>query len=123
MSEYSKKELEKIRKLLEREKKNSLKQLSAISADDPFADPDRLVDNAASDTEAKEETGHERAEALKKELTEKISRIDAAITLIDSGEYGKCQSCGQPIDISRLKIMPTATLCVDCERNREEKAF
>ena len=36
-----------------------------LEAEDPFTDTDRVNDNAAIDTEAAEESGHERIAALK----------------------------------------------------------
>lgn len=44
-----------------------------------------------------------------------IKKIDEAIGLIDSGDYGYCDRCGVEIGIRRLEARPTATLCVDCK--------
>ena len=35
-----------------------------------------------------------------------IRRIDEALARIDSGEYGICESCGQPIAEERLRAIP-----------------
>ena len=42
------------------------------------------------------------------------SRIDAALKRIDSGEYGICHSCDEPINPRRLEFDPTVLLCVKC---------
>ncbi len=44
-----------------------------------------------------------------------IKKIDATIELIDSDDYGYCETCGVEIGISRLEARPTATQCVDCK--------
>ena len=49
----------------------------------------------------------ERAEAV---------AIRQALRRIESGDYGFCASCGQPIDPHRLAAMPTATRCLNCSK-------
>jgi len=112
--------LEKISSYLLTEKTRVGKRLSSIKAQDPFSDPDRLIDNAASDTEAKEEASHERMEALEKELRRHMMEIEEALKRVKKGTYGKCLSCGKMIDTDRLAIKPTALYCVSCEKKREK---
>lgn len=51
-----------------------------------------------------------------------LRRIDAALARIAEGEYGICLSCDAGIDPRRLEIDPTATLCIGCASNREDRA-
>ena len=95
-------------------------RISSLKLQDPFSDPDRLNDNAASDTEAKEESSHERMEALEKVLKSNLEEINLALERIKKRTYGKCQNCGQLIDTDRLAIKPTALYCVTCERKKEK---
>jgi DnaK suppressor protein len=44
-----------------------------------------------------------------------IKKIDDTISLIDSHDYGYCESCGVEIGIRRLEARPTATQCIDCK--------
>lgn len=44
-----------------------------------------------------------------------IKKIDETLSLLDSHEYGFCESCGVEIGIRRLEARPTATLCIDCK--------
>ncbi len=44
-----------------------------------------------------------------------IKKIDESIAMIDSDEYGYCETCGVEIGIRRLEARPTATLCIDCK--------
>lgn len=112
--------LKKIGNHLVKEKNRIGNRISSLKAQDPFSDPDRLMDNAASDTEAKEESSHERMEALEKELRLHLKEIEEALFRIKKRTYGKCLSCGKMIDTERLAIKPTALYCVVCERKREK---
>lgn len=108
--------LEQIRVHLEEEKKKLVARMAELSAQDPFSDPDRTHDNAASDTEATEESSHDRFAAMVEELKAKLADTDAALARIGEGTYGYCVSCGKMIDTDRLAILPTATLCLSCEQ-------
>jgi RNA polymerase-binding transcription factor DksA len=111
-------ELEKIKKQLLEEKLKIIESLASLKEQDPYSDVDRLSDNAASDTEAKEESSHERMEALEKELNRKLSDINEAFARIEAGTYGVCIVCGQVIDAERLHINPTAHTCVTCQEKQ-----
>jgi len=50
-----------------------------------------------------------------------IYDVDEALRRLYSGNYGTCESCGQPIARERLEVVPHARLCVRC-KEREEKA-
>ncbi len=116
---FPKKVLQGIEEHLTAEKKRVSAQVTELTAQDPFSDTDRLTDNAASDTEAKEEINHERYQAMLVELKEKLGSIDGALARIEKGRYGFCESCGEMIDTERLGAIPTATLCMVCEAKKK----
>jgi DnaK suppressor protein len=41
-------------------------------------------------------------------------RVQQAIARIDSGEYGTCELCGEPIRKERLSAVPYSSMCVKC---------
>lgn len=45
--------------------------------------------------------------------------LTAAKDRMSEGTYGICAHCGRPIPQRRLKVLPTATLCVQCQARRE----
>ena len=96
------------------------KRKKEIAKEDPFADPSRVDDNAAPDTEADEQFGHARTSAIKTELGRSIIGIRKALTLIKLGKYGICEECGKMIDTERLIANPTATLCAADARKKEK---
>lgn len=111
--------LNELRKHLEEEKKKTNERITELSKQDPFSDPDRANDNAASDSEASEESSHDRFAAMVEELNVRIAEIDAALGRIANGTYGYCTNCKQMIDTDRLAILPTATLCLTCEQAKK----
>jgi DnaK suppressor protein len=50
-----------------------------------------------------------------------LAQNERAITKIDSGTYGICESCGKPIGKARLQAFPRATLCVTCKQREERR--
>lgn len=111
--------LRDIRDHLEEERARIAERIGQLLQQDPFSDPDRVNDNAASDLEASEESSHDRFAAMVDELKDKRSSIDAALDRIAKGTYGFCTNCGQMIDTDRLAVLPTATLCLACERRKK----
>jgi len=55
-------------------------------------------------------------------LKSMVEEIERALTRIDEGSYGKCESCGKDIPPRRLEARPFSTLCVECKA-REEQAI
>ncbi len=102
-----------LRKLLAKEK--------ALRKTDPFANPDRVLDNAADDTDAAEQFGHAQTEAIQKHIRMRIIQIRKALARVKIGKYGICERCGRFIDTRRLMMFPETTLCVKCERELRAK--
>lgn len=50
-----------------------------------------------------------------------IKKIDDTMSLISSGEYGYCETCGVEIGLRRMEARPTATQCIDCKSLDEIK--
>lgn len=112
--------LKPIENFLKKQQKETVQKMASLSTEDPFSDTDRLNDNAAADTDAKEQIGHERIEAIKRELSKNLVRIRKALTKIKIGRYGICEGCRKMIDTDRLAVMPEAELCLECEKKKEK---
>ena len=63
----------------------------------------------------------ERDLSIRNNIRDLVDQVTRAIERIDEGTYGTCERCGQPIDATRLRELPHASLCLDCKR-REERA-
>ena len=57
--------------------------------------------------------------ALIQMKTETLSRIDEALNRLEDGTYGYCFECGEEIAERRLRALPFAVRCKDCEEARE----
>ena len=44
------------------------------------------------------------------------TRLQAAKTRLDEGEFGYCEDCGEEIATGRLRLDPAALRCVECAR-------
>ena len=53
---------------------------------------------------------------------EVLYQIDDALKRIDDGSFGICQQCNKPIVMSRLKAVPYASMCIACQRVKEQKS-
>jgi len=102
--------------VLQRETKNLQKQIAELKKSDPFADPDHASDNAAVDTDVREQVGHDTIEAEVKALQRKLTDINLAMVKMQKEKYGACERCGKSIPIARLKILPEARYDVECEK-------
>lgn len=99
-----------------RETKKLQKQIEDLKKNDPFADPDHATDNAAVDTDVREQVGHDTIEAEIKDLQRKLNDMNLALQKMTKGKYGMCERCGLAIPIARLKLLPEARYDVDCEQ-------
>ena len=54
----------------------------------------------------------------------KLHQIDDALDRIEDGTYGQCDECGVKIPRARLKVLPFAKFCVECqEKNEREEKY
>ena len=48
-----------------------------------------------------------------------VRNIDSALERIEEGSFGICEVCSKKIGKERLKAVPYAKLCIDCQREEE----
>jgi len=82
------------------------------------AGEETAYDNHLADT-ATETYDRELDYTLEENSEHVLAAIDAALKRIDEGTYGICTNCGKQIARERLEALPWATLCIDCQRDRE----
>jgi len=73
-------------------------------------------DVETSDASIQEEIGF----ALIGLKSETLRLIEIAIRRMDDGSYGQCLECGSQISEQRLRALPFAARCRDCEDIREK---
>ena len=115
-SKKTNKELEKIKVVLLARKKELEDAIAQLQQEndggDQVQDPGEQALSAAF-------------ESLKSSLHnneyEEYKMIEKALKMIESGEYGVCIECHQPISERRLQSYPNATRCLSCQELAEER--
>jgi DnaK suppressor protein len=57
--------------------------------------------------------------ALIQMKSETLNKINDALMRLEQGDYGNCFECGEEIAEKRLRALPFAVRCKDCEEARE----
>ncbi len=101
---------------IEEEQKKLLLLIENLKVEDPFSDPGHATDNAAVDTDVREQVGHDTVEAEMKDATKRLSELKAAGELMKKGRYGICERCNNDIPQARLELVPEARYCIECKK-------
>lgn len=103
-------ELQRLRASAEAEAATLARDLEAlfIASRDSNADDEHDPEGAT--------IGFERAQltALLAAARTRIAEVDEALHRVDTGTYGVCEGCGQPIAAERLEVRPFARRCIAC---------
>src|SRR5882724_7562238 len=57
--------------------------------------------------------------ALIQMKSETLNKVNDALVRLEQGDYGYCYECGEEIGEKRLRALPFAVRCKDCEEQRE----
>jgi DnaK suppressor protein len=109
------------RSRLEAERKATLDRLTALERD--FAGIVESAGQANTDDEHDPEGAtlafeRQHLAALAGQARDHLGEVDAALSRLTAGQYGRCQRCDKPIPAGRLAARPTATTCVTCASHR-----
>lgn len=124
ISNASGEELEKFRELLLAERERLEAELEEIESRaaglDEFERANELsaYDDHPADL-ASETFEREKDLAIRESVESMIHKVINALEKIDRGTYGMCDACGRAIKKARLKALPFATLCLDCQDRLE----
>lgn len=58
---------------------------------------------------------------LLRTLQESLQNVNDALHKFDEGTYGLCENCGKPIPEKRLRALPEATYCIECQALMEKR--
>lgn len=106
---------EEVKNKLLHEQKSIDERIAALRKADPFSDPDYADDNAAVDTDVREQESHQRIEAEIETLNKRLENISMALERNEKGTYGVCKRCNKEIPAKRLELIPESIYCVSCE--------
>jgi RNA polymerase-binding protein DksA len=54
-------------------------------------------------------------------LAAELKTIDQALHRVASGNFGRCEGCGDDIAAERLQAQPSARLCLACQKASEQR--
>jgi len=117
-------EMEKFREQLLAEQARLEEELREIEARTSHLDEsDRAIEMSAFEDApadlASETFERERDLAIGESVEHVLQKVISALEKIDRGTYGRCDACGRPIKKARLKALPFATLCLECQGRLE----
>ncbi len=116
-SELSRQQLQQLRDALEDKKRHLEIQLESSDPDTKPVTLDQQSVGRVSRIDAIQQ--QQMALANQQQSTQLLKRIELARQRIDSGEYGFCLHCEEPIAFARLQAQPFAGLCLDCQSASE----
>jgi RNA polymerase-binding transcription factor len=82
---------------------------------DGITDRDVLDEAESSELDIQDDIGF----TLIQMKMEMVKQIDASLRRLEDGSYGYCFECGGEIAEARLRALPFAVRCRDCEQSRE----
>ncbi|MGH8959562.1 MAG: TraR/DksA family transcriptional regulator [Acidimicrobiia bacterium] len=57
---------------------------------------------------------YEKELSLGQNTVDLLRKVERALARVVDKTYGVCESCGNPIPVARLEVLPYATECVSC---------
>jgi DnaK suppressor protein len=60
----------------------------------------------------------EKGLSVERNANDLLAKVEHAQRRLADGDYGTCESCGDPIPTARLDALPYATTCVSCSAAR-----
>jgi len=113
-------DLQQLHKDLVARKEQLEAEMSQVANPNPAVEGDSEVKTHTSNNSGDEdEYAHNVADlstnfAIQEQLENELEEVKKAIQKIEEGKYGKCEKCSKDIQPARLKLVPVASLCVDC---------
>ena len=109
-----------LKRMLEERRKEIMSEVQGRIRDQREADAWGKVHEVLDAGESSEADIQEDIEfALIQMKAETLTKINDALHRLEDGAYGYCADCGGEISDKRLRALPFAVRCKDCEEGRE----
>jgi len=83
--------------------------------------PDQRLDVQDAEEQAVTDFAKDMEFALVQMKADTLAHIDEALHRLEDGRYGECSECGTDIAAARLKALPFALKCRDCQEREETR--
>lgn len=107
--DIAERELKKFLTIKQDELSNRLERLKKDNSRDGNPMP------ADFEEQAVEREGEDVVEEVKRITSSELNDIKIALERLEAGTYGICGECGEQIILARLKAVPMAKYCTDCQ--------
>ena len=111
-----KKDLKRFKQILEEKHETVLKNAKKTLSEDMTLDADDLPDEMDLASSEYLQSFQFRLRGREKIF---LKKIEDALARIESGTFGLCESCDEPISVKRLEARPETTLCIRCKEDQE----
>jgi RNA polymerase-binding transcription factor DksA len=91
-----------------------------VRGDQFLTDETDAVDQHPGD-DASELFEREKNVTLQRTLEASLMAVNDALRKFDEGTYGSCEDCGKVIAEKRLRALPSATHCIECQSKLEKR--
>ena len=118
--------MDDIRQRLERERDRAIERLRELGISphlDEDAAPEATMDIGRDEGDVAQASERQDLSFMTRErLAARVNQLSAALRQLHSGEYGRCERCGRPIEPARLVALPEATTCRTCQEELERES-
>jgi RNA polymerase-binding transcription factor len=108
---------ETLKSMLEERRQEIVDKLRSIRE----AMPAQRLDVQDAEEQAVTDFAKDMEFAIVQMKADTLSLIDEALRRLEAGTYGECAECGTEIPAARLKALPFAVLCVNCQQQEENR--
>jgi DnaK suppressor protein len=107
---------EELRAKLEHDKAQLTERLELLKADSDSAGESREGSPYGKrEEEATEAFELEKRMAMERNIRDSLAEVSKALARFETGNYGRCEMCGEEIEPHRLEARPQASLCMRCK--------
>jgi RNA polymerase-binding transcription factor len=108
--------IDTLRHRVEKDRENLIVQLTEMGVDPTTGTPDSVEFEQGFADSGQATAEKARILSIAEGLVESLREVEAALVRMDSGTFGRCESCGKDIPPDRLDARPVARLCLECKQ-------
>lgn len=115
---FTKAQLDKFKAQLNERREALIKQAQRTLESDMVLSPDDRFDEVDQASSEYMQAFNFRLRGRERFL---IDKIELALRKIDTGTFGICEECEEPISLKRLQARPETPLCIQCKEAQEKE--